>query len=159
MKRFDAYILYRLVSIFCFFSLVLSFIYWSNRSVRTLDLLLGDGKTIGIFINLTLLSLPNIILAIFYISYLRNFIYIFNLILILSAFSFIYIYQIKNIKFIIIIPFLLISIFYNLNIIFDKKNLISKENVMYQIYFENKGDVGNKIDFIKNLILNKKIEI
>ena len=78
MKRFDAYILYRLVSIFCFFSLVLSFIYWSNRSVRTLDLLLGDGKTIGIFINLTLLSLPNIILAILPVSGLISAIYLTN---------------------------------------------------------------------------------
>ena len=78
MKRFDAYILYRLVSVFCFFSLVLSFIYWSNRSVRTLDLLLGDGKSIGIFINLTLLSLPNIILAILPVSGLISAIYLTN---------------------------------------------------------------------------------
>ena len=78
MKRFDAYILYRLVSIFCFFSLILTFIYWSNRSVRTLDLLLGDGKTIGIFINLTLLSLPNIILAILPVSGLISAIYLIN---------------------------------------------------------------------------------
>ena len=78
MKRFDAYILYRLVSIFCFFSLILTFVYWSNRSVRTLDLLLGDGKAIGIFINLTLLSLPNIILAILPVSGLISVIYLTN---------------------------------------------------------------------------------
>ena len=78
MKRFDAYILYRLISIFCFFTLVLSFIYWSNRSVRTLDLLLGDGKSIKVFINLTLLSLPNIILAILPISGLISAIYLTN---------------------------------------------------------------------------------
>ena len=78
MKRFDAYILYRLVSVFCFFSLVLTFIYWSNRSVRTLDLLLGNGKSIGIFINLTLLSLPNIILAILPVSGLISAIYLTN---------------------------------------------------------------------------------
>lgn len=76
MKRFDAYILSRLVSNFCFFSLILTFIYWSNRSIRTLDLLLGDGKAIGIFINLTLLSLPNIILAILPVSGLISTIYI-----------------------------------------------------------------------------------
>ena len=78
MKRFDAYILYRLVSIFCFFSLILTFIYWSNRSVRTLDLLLGDGKSISVFINLTLLSLPNIILAILPVSGLISAIYLTN---------------------------------------------------------------------------------
>ena len=78
MKRFDAYILYRLVSVFCFFSLVLSFIYWSNRSVRTLDLLLGDGKSISVFINLTLLTLPNIILAILPVSGLISAIYLTN---------------------------------------------------------------------------------
>jgi lipopolysaccharide export system permease protein len=78
LKRFDAYILYRLLRVFCFFSLVLSFIYWSNRSVRTLDLLLGDGKSIGIFINLTLLSLPNIILAILPVSGLISAIYLTN---------------------------------------------------------------------------------
>lgn len=99
----------------------------------------------------------NIILGIFYISYLRNFFYIFNIILILSTFSFIYIYQIKNMKYFIIAPLLLISIFYNLNIIFDKKNLISKENLMYQLYFENKGDVGNKIDAVNKIVSDKKI--
>ena len=78
MKRFDAYILNRLVSIFCFFSLILTFIYWSNRSVRTLDLLLGDGKSISVFINLTLLSLPNIILAILPVSGLISAIYLTN---------------------------------------------------------------------------------
>ena len=78
MKRFDAYILYRLVSIFCFFSLILTFIYWSNRSVRTLDLLLGDGKSISVFINLTLLSLPNIIMAILPVSGLISVIYLTN---------------------------------------------------------------------------------
>jgi lipopolysaccharide export system permease protein len=78
LKRFDAYILYRLVSIFCFFSLILTFIYWSNRSVRTLDLLLGDGKSISVFINLTLLSLPNIILAILPVSGLISAIYLTN---------------------------------------------------------------------------------
>jgi lipopolysaccharide export system permease protein len=43
-----------------------------------LELLLGDGKTISIFINLTLLSLPNIILAILPVSGLISAIYLTN---------------------------------------------------------------------------------
>ena len=43
-----------------------------------LDLLLGDGKSIGLFMNLTILSLPNIILSILPISGLISAIYLTN---------------------------------------------------------------------------------
>ena len=43
-----------------------------------LDLLLGDGKSIGLFVNLTILSLPNIILSILPISGLISAIYLTN---------------------------------------------------------------------------------
>ena len=76
LKRFESYILYRLISHFCFFSIILTFVYWSNRSIRMLDLLLGDGKSIGLFANLTFLSLPNIILAILPVSGLIATIYL-----------------------------------------------------------------------------------
>ena len=76
LKRFESYILYRLISHFCFFSIILTFIYWSNRSIRMLDLLLGDGKSIGLFANLTFLSIPNIILAILPVSGLIATIYL-----------------------------------------------------------------------------------
>lgn len=138
--------MYTLSTAIVFLSFIFSFFICINKKkFNTLYLV--------IFIHFII----NIVLGIFYISYLRNFFYIFNLILILSSFSFIYIYQIKKTKFIIITPFLLISIFYNLNIILDKKNLNSEENLMYQLYFENKIEVKKKINHIKELILDKKI--
>jgi len=140
--------MYTLSSPIIFFSFIYSiFICLKNKKHNFLYLI--------ILIHFML----HIMLGIFYISYLRNFYYIFNLILILSAFTFIYIYQSISLKFRIFIPLslLFINTIYNLNIIFEKNNLFSEEKLMYQYYFEDKGDVSKKIEHINNSLNKNKI--
>lgn len=47
--------------VFGFFSLVLVMIYWINAAVRLFDRLIADGQSAAIIMELTLLSLPNVI--------------------------------------------------------------------------------------------------
>lgn len=47
--------------LFGFFALVLVSIYWINQAVRLFDALIGDGQTAWVFLELTALSLPNVI--------------------------------------------------------------------------------------------------
>ncbi|MGZ9809648.1 LPS export ABC transporter permease LptF [Pseudoroseicyclus sp. H15] len=61
MGRFDRYFLAMLLAHFGFFALVLILIYWINRAVTLFDQLIGNGQTIGTFLELTALSLPGII--------------------------------------------------------------------------------------------------
>ena len=100
----------------------------------------------------------NIILSIFYISYLRNFYYIINLIIILSSFTFIYIYfKKKFFNKLLIISFIILSILYNLNIILHKEKLALKENLFYKIYFKEQGNITKKLNKIKKITSNNKI--
>jgi len=61
MARLDRYLLSQLLVVFGFSALVLVLIYWINRAVVLLDQLIADGQSSGVFLELTLLSLPNII--------------------------------------------------------------------------------------------------
>jgi lipopolysaccharide export system permease protein len=61
MSRLDRYMLAQLMMLFGFFSLVLVGVYWVNRAVTLFDRLVGDGQTAGVFFELTLLALPNVI--------------------------------------------------------------------------------------------------
>lgn len=61
MARFDRYLMRRLIVLFGFFALVLVMVYWINRAVVLFDQLIADGQSAGVFLELTLLSLPNII--------------------------------------------------------------------------------------------------
>lgn len=61
MSRFDRYMLSQLMVLFGFFSLVLVMVYWVNRAVLLFNHLIGDGQPLAIFLELTLLSLPNVI--------------------------------------------------------------------------------------------------
>ena len=96
----------------------------------------------------------NILLSIFYISYLRNFYYIFNIFLILSSFSLIYLFN-KNIL-LKVLTILLISFnfYYNSKVILNVKELEKIDPLFYQLYFDNKIQLKNKLLKIK--ILNKK---
>jgi lipopolysaccharide export system permease protein len=51
----------QLMMLFGFFSLVLVMVYWVNRAVLLFNHLIGDGQSVGIFLELTMLSLPNVI--------------------------------------------------------------------------------------------------
>lgn len=61
MGRFDRYMLGELLKMFGFFALVLVSVYWVNRAVVLFDQLIADGQSARVFLELTTLSLPNII--------------------------------------------------------------------------------------------------
>ncbi|MDC0737304.1 LPS export ABC transporter permease LptF [Cognatishimia sp. SS12] len=61
MNRFDRYMLSQLMMLFGFFALVLVSVYWVNRAVVLFDRLIADGQSIGVFLEFTMLSLPNVI--------------------------------------------------------------------------------------------------
>ncbi len=61
MKRFDRYVLAQLLLLFGFFALVLVGIYWINRAVVLFEQLISDGQMAGTFLQVTLLTLPNVI--------------------------------------------------------------------------------------------------
>lgn len=61
LARFDRYLLARHLAIFGFFSLVLVMVYWINRAVGLFDQLIGDGQSALVFLEFSLLTLPNVI--------------------------------------------------------------------------------------------------
>ncbi len=61
MARLDKYLLTQLLTLFGFFSLVLIGVYWVNRAVALFDQIIADGQSAGVFLELTLLTLPNVI--------------------------------------------------------------------------------------------------
>ena len=61
MPRFDRYLLTQLLAVFGFFALVLVLVYWVNRAVGLFDQLIGDGQSALVFLEISLLTLPNVI--------------------------------------------------------------------------------------------------
>jgi hypothetical protein len=61
LPRFDRYLLSQLLALFGFFSLVLVAVYWVNRAVGLFDQLIGDGQSALVFVEFSLLTLPNVI--------------------------------------------------------------------------------------------------
>lgn len=61
MSRIDRYLLAQLLTVFAFFSLVLVSVYWVNRAARLFDALIGDGQSFWVFLELSALTLPNVI--------------------------------------------------------------------------------------------------
>lgn len=61
LSRFDRYLLSQLMMLFGFFSLVLVAVYWVNRAVSLFDRLIGDGQSALVFLEMTALTLPNVI--------------------------------------------------------------------------------------------------
>lgn len=68
VPRFDRYLLSQLLALFGFFSLLLVSVYWVNRAVGLFDELIGDGQTALVFIEFSLLTLPNVIRLVLPIS-------------------------------------------------------------------------------------------
>lgn len=58
----------QLLALFGFFSLVLVAVYWVNRAVGLFDQLIGDGQTALVFVEFSLLTLPNVIRLVLPIS-------------------------------------------------------------------------------------------
>ncbi len=68
MARFDRYLVAQFLSVFGFFSLVLVLVYWVNRAIVLFDRLIADGHSAGVFLELTALTLPNVIRLVLPIS-------------------------------------------------------------------------------------------
>ena len=78
MPKFDRYLLSQLLALFGFFSLVLVGIYWVNRAVGLFDQLIGDGQTALVFLEFSLLTLPNVIRLVLPISAFVATVYVIN---------------------------------------------------------------------------------
>jgi lipopolysaccharide export system permease protein len=61
-------LLSQLLALFGFFSLVLVGVYWVNRAVGLFDQLIGDGQSALVFVEFSLLTLPNVIRIVLPIS-------------------------------------------------------------------------------------------
>ncbi|WP_435259209.1 LPS export ABC transporter permease LptF [Thioclava sp. FR2] len=68
MARFDRYLLSQLLAVFGFFSLLLVSVYWINRAVGLFDQLIADGQSALVFVEFSLLTLPNVIRVVLPIS-------------------------------------------------------------------------------------------
>ena len=78
MSRFDRYLLSQLMILFGFFSLVLVSVYWVNRAVVLFDQLIADGHSAGVFLEFTMLTLPNVIGMVLPISTFAAVVYVIN---------------------------------------------------------------------------------
>ena len=78
MSRFDRYLLSQLLQLFGFFSLVLVAVYWVNRAVGLFDQLIGDGQSALVFLEFSLLTLPNAIRLVLPVSAFAATVYVVN---------------------------------------------------------------------------------
>jgi lipopolysaccharide export system permease protein len=78
VSKFDRYLLSQLLSLFGFFSLVLVAVYWVNRAVGLFDQLIGDGQTALVFLEFSVLTLPNVIRLVLPISAFAACVYAIN---------------------------------------------------------------------------------
>ena len=61
MPKYDRYLLSQFLSLFGFFSVVLVAVYWVNRAVMLFDRLIASGHSAGVFVEFSLLALPNVV--------------------------------------------------------------------------------------------------
>jgi lipopolysaccharide export system permease protein len=66
------------VALFGFFSLVLVLVYWINRAVGLFDDLISDGQSALVFLEFSLLALPNVIRLVLPLSAFAATIYVVN---------------------------------------------------------------------------------
>jgi lipopolysaccharide export system permease protein len=78
MKLFERYILKSLAISMAFITVTVSFAVWLTQSIRFLELVVGGGATIGSFIMIVLLSLPNFIAIVLPIALLSIILFIYN---------------------------------------------------------------------------------
>ncbi len=78
MAKFDRYLLSQLLALFGFFSLVLVAVYWVNRAVGLFDQLIGDGQSALVFLEFSMLTLPNVIRLVLPISAFAASVYVAN---------------------------------------------------------------------------------
>jgi lipopolysaccharide export system permease protein len=68
VTKFDRYLLSQFLALFGFFSLILVLIYWINRAVGLFDQIIGDGQSALVFLEISLLTLPNVIRVVLPVS-------------------------------------------------------------------------------------------
>jgi lipopolysaccharide export system permease protein len=78
LSKFDRYMLAQLMVVFGFFSLVMVLVYWINRAVLIFDQLISDGQTASVFLEFTILSLPNVIRLVIPMSAFAATVYVAN---------------------------------------------------------------------------------
>ncbi len=78
VPRFDRYLLSQLLQLFGFFSLILVAVYWVNRAVGLFDQLIGDGQSALVFLEFSVLTLPNVIRLVLPISAFAACVYAVN---------------------------------------------------------------------------------
>lgn len=78
MSRFDRYLLSQLLQLFGFFALVLVAVYWVNRAVGLFDQLIGDGQSALVFLEFSILTLPNAIRLVLPIAAFAAAVYVVN---------------------------------------------------------------------------------
>ncbi|PRZ46470.1 LPS export ABC transporter permease LptF [Tritonibacter scottomollicae] len=61
MSRYDRYVLSQYLLFFGFFALILVAVFWINRAVSLFDWLIGDGQSVLAFLEISALSLPNLV--------------------------------------------------------------------------------------------------
>lgn len=78
VSRFDRYLLSQLLALFGFFSLVLVGVYWINRAVGLFEQLIGDGQSALVFLEFSVLTLPNVIRLVLPVSAFVAAVYVTN---------------------------------------------------------------------------------
>jgi len=78
VSRFDRYLVSQLLGLFGFFALVLVAVYWVNRAVGLFDQLIGDGQTALVFLEFSMLTLPNVIKLVLPIAAFAGTVYVTN---------------------------------------------------------------------------------
>jgi lipopolysaccharide export system permease protein len=78
VAKLDRYVLSQMLTLFGFFALVLAGVYWINRAVVLFDRLISDGHSAAIFVELSLLSLPNVIRLVLPVAAFAASVYVIN---------------------------------------------------------------------------------
>ncbi len=78
MTKFDRYFLNQLIVSFLFFSFVLIAVFWVNKAVILFDKLISEGHSARIFIEFSILTLPDAAVLVFPISSFAAAVYVTN---------------------------------------------------------------------------------
>jgi lipopolysaccharide export system permease protein len=78
VSRFDRYLTAQYLTLFGFFALVLVMVYWVNRAVGLFDRLIGDGQSALVFLEFSLLTLPNVIRLVLPVAAFAAAVYVTN---------------------------------------------------------------------------------
>ncbi len=76
--KFDRYLLTQLLMLFGFFALVLVLVYWVNRAVTLFDQLIANGQSALVFLELSALTLPNVVRIVLPIGAFAGTVYVAN---------------------------------------------------------------------------------